>query len=117
MQVGITTSGESKQDVVSRRDQIEYEYQIRDLKIDLSKVEKELSSKQIDLDFGKEELASYGIKFYAVQRERDLLKLKIERYEKLLNENNLLSSEETQEKNELEEQEIELVEEFHEKLE
>lgn len=57
----------------------------------------------------KEELDSYGIKFYAVQRERDLLKLKCEKYESLLKEKGIAfeSSEEEED-----EKDMALVDEF-----
>ena len=55
----------------------------------------------------KEELDSYGIKFYAVQWEWDLIKLKQEWYEKLLKENNIEFEAE-----EIEDKEMTLVDEF-----
>jgi len=76
---------------MSWRDVVQFEYQIRDLKIENSKKDKALKELEMEMALRKEELDSYGIKFYAVQRERDLLKLKAEWYETLLIEKGILT--------------------------
>lgn len=81
---------------MSRWDVVQFEYQIRDLKIENSKKDKTIKEVEMELLKFKEELDSYGIKFYAVQWERDLLKLKSEWYEKLLIEKGILTKEEIQ---------------------
>lgn len=81
---------------MSRWDVVQFEYQIRDLKIENSKKDKTIKEVEMELSKFKEELDSYGIKFYAVQWERDLLKLKSERYEKLLIEKGILTKVEIQ---------------------
>ena len=81
---------------MSRWDVVQFEYQIRDLKIENSKKDKTIKEVEMELSKFKEELDSYGIKFYAVQWERDLLKLKSEWYEKLLIEKGILTKEEIQ---------------------
>lgn len=51
---------------MSWRDVVQFEYQIRDLKIENSKKDKALKELEMEMALRKEELDSYGIKFYAV---------------------------------------------------
>ena len=51
---------------MSRRDIVQCEYQIRDLKIEGSKKDKQVKEFEFEISKIKEELDSYGIKFYAV---------------------------------------------------
>ena len=72
--------------MLSGREIMEFEYHIRDLKIDLSKKDKTIRQLEVEIDLLKEESTDTGIKYFACQRERDLLKLKCERLEKQLKE-------------------------------
>lgn len=80
--------------MLSGREMMEFEYHIRDLKIELSKKEKTIRQLEVEIDLIKEETADTGIKYFAWQRERDLLKLKCERLEKQLKEAGLWDDEE-----------------------
>ena len=50
---------------LSGREIMEFEFQIRDLKIEASKREKSFNKLEIDLDLAKEEIADTGVKYYA----------------------------------------------------
>jgi peroxiredoxin family protein len=82
--------------MLSSREVMEFEYHIRDLKIELSKKEKTIRQLEVEIDLIKEETADTGIKYFACQRDRDLLKLKCERLEKQLKEAGLWEDEETE---------------------
>lgn len=104
--------------MLSGREIMEFEYQIRDLKIEASKKEKTIRQLEVEIDLVKEEAADTGIKYFACQRERDLLKLKCERLEKALKDAGLWDESEMEKKDvEEENNEIRLVEEYHEKIE
>ena len=97
---------------------VEFEYQIREFKIDISKKEKTIRQLEIDLDLAREEATDTGVKYFACQQERDLLKLKSERLEKMLRDGGLWDEAEMEKQDEIEENnEIKLVEEYHEKIE
>lgn len=103
---------------MSGRELLEFEYQLRDLKIEVSKKEKTITQLQIDLDLAREEVEDMGAKYFACQRERDLLKIKTERLENMLKEAGLWNDSEMEQRDEIEENnEIKLVEEYHEKIE
>lgn len=61
---------------MSGRELMEFEYQIRDLKIEASKRDKTIRQLEVDLDMAKEEANDVEAKYYVCQRERDLLKAK-----------------------------------------
>ena len=103
---------------LSGREILEFEYQIRDLKIEASKKEKVIRKLEIDLDLAKEEAADTGVKYFACQRERDLLKIKTERLETIIRNAGLWNETEMEKQDEQEENnEIKLIEEYHEKIE
>lgn len=104
--------------MLSGRELMEFEYQIRELKIEASKRDKIIRQLEIDLDLAREESTDTGIKYFACQQERDLLKLKCERFEKIIRDQGLWDDLEMEKQDEIEEnREVKLVEEYHEKIE
>lgn len=115
---GVSSTNGAPGTMLSGREIMEFEYQIRDLKIEASKREKTIRQLEIDLDLAREESADTGIKYFACQRERDLLKIKCERLEKIIKDAGLWDETEMERQDEVEENnEIKLVEEYHEKIE
>jgi len=104
--------------MLSGREIMEFEYQIRELKIEASKRDKTLRQLEVDLDMAKDEVEDTGVKYYACQRERDLLKIKCERLENFIKDAGLWNEAEMEQQNELQENnEIKLVEEYQEAIE
>jgi hypothetical protein len=115
---GLSTGSNVAPTMMSGREMMEFEYQIRELKIEASKRDKTIRQLEIELDLAREESADTGVKYFACQRERDLLKIKCERLEKIIKEAGLWDEAEMEKLNEQEEnEEIKLVEEYQEKIE